>query len=77
MSYKTPGAFEKKEGEKDTINVDELANTLAEGLASGAPDIDDLSAWESKSGKMKIFLTEAFPTVAMDLTIPESTPPKT
>lgn len=70
MSYMNINAYEKAEGQKNTLDVYEQANSLAEALASGAPEMDGLSAWEDEDGCMKIYFTEACPSIAMELPMP-------
>lgn len=69
MSYKTGKAYEKPDGEENVLSVYKLANSMAEALASGAPEMDELSGWEDENGNMKIYFTESFPPVAMELPI--------
>jgi hypothetical protein len=69
MTYKNNKVFENSEGEKNSFNVYKSANSLAEALASGAPEMDELSGWEDENGNMKIYFTESFPSVAMELPI--------
>jgi len=69
MTYKNNKVFDKSEGQKNSLNVFELANSLAEALASGAPEMHELSGWENENGNMKIYFTESCPSVAMELQI--------
>jgi len=69
MTYKNNKVFDKSEGQKNSLNVFELANSLAEALASGAPEMHELSGWENENGNMKIYFTECCPSVAMELQI--------